>query len=165
MSGRDLDEAAAMPRLVPGGSTALPFPVGSVLVGQLVGFKDMRPLVVYPGQPGTAAIEARATLDLQTEHIGRDVVLTFEAGDGLRPIVIGCLREPSAWPLTERPAQVEVNADGQRLVVDAKEQIVLRCGKASITLSRAGKVLIRGTYVCSDAEGLNRVRGGAIQLN
>jgi hypothetical protein len=42
---------------------------------------------------------------------------------------------------------------------------VLRCGKASITLTSAGKVLIRGTYVLSRSSGVNKIKGGSIQLN
>jgi hypothetical protein len=43
--------------------------------------------------------------------------------------------------------------------------MVLRCGKASITLTRAGKVLIQGSYVLSRSTGVNRVKGGAVQIN
>ncbi len=58
-----------------------------------------------------------------------------------------------------------MDADGQRMVVSAKEQLVLRCGQASITLTKAGKVLIDGTHVLSRASGVNRVKGGSVQLN
>ena len=51
--------------------------IDGVVVGQIVGFKDdgATPLVIYPLQSGTAAIAARAILDLHGEHIGQDVVL------------------------------------------------------------------------------------------
>jgi hypothetical protein len=140
--------------------------IDSVLVGQLVGFRDLHvPLVVFVGQPGTAALDARTTVDLRGEHIGRDVVLAFEAGDPRRPIVMGYVQKPEAWPLPERPPQVAVDADGQRLLVSAKEQMVLKCGKASITLTKAGKVLIHGSYVLSRSSGVNRVKGGSVQIN
>jgi hypothetical protein len=42
---------------------------------------------------------------------------------------------------------------------------VLRCGQASVTLTKAGKVLIRGTYVSSRSSGVNRIKGGSVQLN
>jgi uncharacterized protein (DUF2345 family) len=67
--------------------------------------------------------------------------------------------------LPSQAGQVEVDSDGQRLIVSAKEQIVLRCGKASITLTKAGKVLIDGTYVLSRSSGANRIKGGSVQLN
>ena len=43
--------------------------------------------------------------------------------------------------------------------------MVLRCGKASITLTKAGKVLIEGSYVLSRSTGVNRIKGGSVQLN
>ena len=44
-------------------------------------------------------------------------------------------------------------------------EIVLRCGEASITLTRAGKVLIRGTYILTRSSGANRVKGAAVEIN
>lgn len=140
--------------------------VDGVRIGQLIGFKDSTiPLIVFPQMPGTAAIAARAIIDLHGEHIGSDIVLQFENGDPQLPIVMGLLRQPSAWPLGEQPAQVSVDADGERLLVDAKHEIVLRCGKASITLTRAGKVLIRGTFISSRSSGANRIKGGSVLIN
>jgi hypothetical protein len=60
---------------------------------------------------------------------------------------------------------VEARVDGHRVVLDAEQEIVLRCGKASITLTRAGKVLIRGAYLLSRSSGVNRIKGGSVQIN
>jgi hypothetical protein len=89
----------------------------------------------------------------------------FEAGNPARPIVMGVLRGGAEWPLDDRPGTVEVDADGERLVIRAQTQLVLRCGRASITLTSAGKVLLEGTYVSSRSSGVNRIKGGSIQLN
>ncbi|WP_320534466.1 hypothetical protein [Robbsia andropogonis] len=51
------------------------------------------------------------------------------------------------------------------LVFEAKQQITLRCGKASITLYPNGKIALRGEYILSEAEGMNRIVGGQIELN
>ena len=40
-----------------------------------------------------------------------------------------------------------------------------RSPEASITLTRAGKVLIQGSYVSSRSTGVNRIKGGSVQLN
>src|SRR5258705_9532352 len=58
-------------------------PGASVATGHLVGFSEatLTPLVTYPGQAGGAAIPARSTLDLHSDHVGRIVVLVFEGGD------------------------------------------------------------------------------------
>jgi uncharacterized protein (DUF2345 family) len=58
-----------------------------------------------------------------------------------------------------------VQADDERVVVTAEREIVLRCGDASITLTRAGKVLIKGTYVLSRARGYNKIKGAAVDIN
>jgi hypothetical protein len=141
--------------------------INGVLIGTLIGFKDdgRTPLVLFPNQPGRVAIAAGAILDLQGAHIGRQVVLTFEHGSTTRPIIIGLLRGSEFWPLPEQLGHVEIDADGERLIVSAKEQLVLRCGKASITLTKAGKVLIQGTYISNRSSGVIRIKGGSIQLN
>ena len=142
-------------------------PIAGVRIGTLIGMTDEggTPLVIFSGQRGSAAVAARAVLDLHGEHIGRDVVLMFEDGDPTQPIILGCLPRALGWPLAERPGQVEVDADGERLLVSAKEQLVLRCGEASITLTKEGKVLIQGAYVSSRSSGVNRIKGGSVQIN
>jgi hypothetical protein len=138
-----------------------------VVTGVLIGFKDEGriPLVMFSGQPGTAAIGAATVVDLHGSHIGRQVALMFERCDLRRPIIMGLLRGAQAWPLLQQPATVEVDADGERLVVTAKQQLVLRCGKASITLTKAGKVLIQGSYVSNRSSGVLRIKGGSVQIN
>jgi hypothetical protein len=150
---------------------AAPRPVeaapAGVSIGELLALTDdgRTALVRFSAVAGGGAVRARSTVDLHGAHIGRPVVLMFEDADPSRPIVMGVLRGEAASPLEERPGQVEVLADGERLVVSAKEQLVLRCGKASITLTKAGKVLIEGAYVSSRSTGVNRLKGGSVQLN
>jgi hypothetical protein len=141
-------------------------PLPSVVIGEILAVTEggCTPLVIYPGQPGTAALRARSLLDIQGQHVGRQAVLTFENANPSLPIVMGVLREQGDHPL-DAPGQVEIDRDGERMIVNAKEQLVLQCGKASITLTRAGKVLINGAYVSSRSSGVNRLKGGSIQLN
>ncbi len=155
------------PTSVPAPTPALSGPIHGVIVGELLALADngSTPLVRFEGQVGDGALRARSTVDLHGPHIGQPVVLMFEGGDPCRPIVMGVVRQAAGWPLPDPPAQVAVDADGQRLIVSAKEQMVLRCGKASITLTQAGKVLIEGSYVLSRSTGVNRIKGGSVQLN
>jgi hypothetical protein len=149
------------------GSRATPSPLTGVVTGTLIGFKDegRSPLVLYVGQEGSAAVTAATVVDVHGAHVGQQVALMFENGDHRRPIIMGLLRTPQAWPVPEQPGQVELDADGERLVVTAKEQLVLRCGKASITLTKSGKVLVHGTYVSSRSAGVLRIKGGSVQIN
>lgn len=138
----------------------------AVMIGELVAIDDdgLTALIVYPGQPGSAALRARSAIDLHAAHIGKAVTLVFENGDAALPIVAGVLRTAPTLP-SDAAGRVEVDVDGKRMVVHASEQLVLRCGKASITLTRAGKVLIDGSYVLSRSTGMNRLKGGSVQIN
>jgi hypothetical protein len=141
--------------------------IAGAVVGTLIGFKDegCTALVLFPGQCGSAAVAAAATVEVHGSHIGRQVALIFEKADPRRPIIVGVLRGQQAWPLSEQPGQVEIDADGQHLTVTAKEQLVRQCGKASITLTKAGKVLIRGAHVSSRSSGVLRIKGGSVEIN
>jgi hypothetical protein len=128
---------------------------------------DDRPLVAgLPGLPHEI-VPARTTVPLLRSQIGSSVVLVFENGDVRRPIVIGVLQEPglASEPAGASQPLVSVQADEDRLVVTAEREIVLRCGHASITLTRAGKVLIKGTYVLSRSSGYNKIKGAAVDIN
>lgn len=67
-----------------------------------------------------------------------------------------------------RPARsepLETTVDGRRVVLEGRDEIVLRCGQSSITLRRNGQVVIRGVHVETRATGLNRIKGGNVQVN
>jgi len=114
-------------------------------IGILIGFQDegRTPLVIFPGQAGNVAVRARAAQDVHGAHIGREVVLVFEGADRRCPIIVGCMQRAEGWPLPAEAGNVEVQADGERLIVSAREQLVLQCGKASITLTKAGRSSFR----------------------
>lgn len=139
-----------------------------VVIGVLLGIDDAGvPLVAFPGNPVETAVPARTTARLAGSQVGREVALLFEGADPTLPVVIGLLHRPSpAAPAQQhRPTPATATLDGERVVLSADKEIVLKCGKASITLTRAGKILIRGAYLLSRSSGPNRIKGGSIQLN
>jgi hypothetical protein len=158
-------EGEARPR-APEARAALP--LFGVVIGTLAGLDDAgQPLVRCPAPAAGPLFGARSTVRLTKSEIGRDVALMFENGDPARPIVIGVILHPEgASPAPVSPAvPVPVQADSERVVLTADKEIVLRCGEASITLTRAGKVLIRGAYLLSRSSGVNRIKGGSVQIN
>ena len=125
------------------------------------------PLVVGLPDLPHEIVPARTTVRLLRSQIGSSVVLLFEGGDVRRPIVVGVLQDRGVTqdPVGAPQQQVSVQADDDRFVVSAEREIVLRCGEASITLTRAGKVLIKGTYVLSRSSGYNKIKGAAVDIN
>ena len=98
------------------------------------------------------------------EHaVGRQVAVMLADGDPARPVILGLVAAPVPSTDTGIPANVVV--DGERVIIAAEREVVIQCGEASITLTRAGKVLIRGTYLSSRSTGANRIRGGSVELN
>src|SRR5437867_3154754 len=119
VEARDFAELIAVPIGDEPGHAAAP--TGGIVVGTLVGLTENGaiPLVTFPGQTGSAPIAARTTMDLYAPHVGRDVVVMFEAGDRSRPIITGCIRRVGDRSVPELPGQVELEADGERLMVSA----------------------------------------------
>jgi hypothetical protein len=128
---------------------------------------DDRPMLVdVPGLPGEL-VAARTTVPLVQDNVGSTVVVLFEQADVRRPIVVGVLEERRAVSsdVGDPSLRVTVQADDQRLVLSAEREIVLHCGQASITLTRAGKVIIKGSYIVSRSSGYNRIKGAAVDIN
>ena len=143
----------------------------AVVIGRLAGLeKDGTPRVEFAGNTsGRHAGPQHGPLGWCGGH-GSEVALVFEDGDPARPIIIGAIGRALAGirpaSLTTPSAiNVEATADGERMTISANQEVELRCGKASITLTRAGKVLIRGAYLLSRSSGVNRIKGGSVQIN
>jgi len=146
--------------------TSRPPTPGAVTLGILTGWDEAgHPLVAFAGNRLDRALPALATVPLKLEDMGREVALMFVSGDLLRPLIVGLLQPPLAAAPVEAAAGVEARVDGERIEFKAEQEIVLRCGKSSITLTRAGKILIEGAYLLSRSTGVNRIKGGSIQLN
>jgi Domain of unknown function (DUF6484) len=117
-------------------------------------------VALCPGQ----VLTARSTVALQQALIGRSVVVVFEGGNPQAPIIMGVM-EPHPLAAKLPSPGVTVQADDERHVITAEREMVLRCGNASITLTRAGKVIIKGDYILSRSTGINKIKGAAIDIN
>jgi hypothetical protein len=137
------------------------------IIGLLVEVdSEGQPLVDYLGNPWGLPTRARTVCGVAKHEEGAQVALLFDGGDLGKPLLIGVFKTKAvgAKPaVTAKPVAIEI--DDQTFEFQGAKQIVLRCGEASITLTRAGKILIRGKYVLSDSAGVNMVKGGVIRLN
>jgi len=153
--------------------------VRDLTIGVVIDVSDAgAPLIDYPGNSSASPVQALATVDISKASIGRQVAILFAAGDLNQPVVMGMIRNPIDNNIDSEQQESDKNnedaqnsksidekMDEENLVFSAKNQITLKCGKASITLTKAGKVIISGEYVISKSTGVNSLKGGSIQLN
>jgi hypothetical protein len=142
-------------------------------IGRIVAINDEGSLVVEcagaPQRPAKLAVTIDADRLQTAIQTRQPAVLVFENGDASLPIVIGLI-EPDTAARNETTARadlpvIEADVDGRRVRLTAKDEIVLECGPASITLRRNGRVVIRGAHVESHSDGANRIKGGQVRIN
>ncbi len=157
--------------------------------GFVVGLDQGLLLVDYPGNTrgplaarSTVPLDARTALEAASSR--RGALLVFEDGDPGQPILIGLHQPPvgsmidfvleeadSGGAVAEddnapRAAPLAgASVDGKRVLLEGEEEVTLRCGEASITLRRDGRVVVRGAYVETHASGTNRIKGGSVRIN
>ena len=137
-----------------------------VVRGVIIGLSDNGdPLIDFYANPHAKPIAAATTVVVEHADIGRDAVLAFEDGDCTCPIIVGIIRTGSKAEAPKQKQAIQVSADGQSVSISADKEIVLRCGEATITLTRAGKIVIRGAYLLSRSTGPNRIKGASVHLN
>ena len=143
----------------------------NVKVARLVAGSVPGKLIVdFDGNPHDPLATARTVVALDQRALDeaiavrRMAVLLFENGDARLPIVVGLVSAdpgasllsallapapsaPAPQPVMAPAAPVEARVDGKRIVVEGQEEVVLKCGEASITLKRDGKLILRGAYV------------------
>jgi hypothetical protein len=158
--------------------------VAETRVGRLLAYLgDHRAVVDIRPEGGPSIARCLATIDgnalAQGAAMGARVRLVFENGDASRPIVTEFLDQgtrPNASNANacdpgsatgRRMAELHMRTDGEpkRLRVEAGEELVLECGRASIALLRDGRIVIKGAYVETCASGTNRIKGAQVRIN
>ena len=162
---------------------------GEIIIGTIQGIdQDGRALVSFSGNINDSPIPAISTISITHKLSGRQVALLFTEGNINSPVIMGIIHNPLndilenfelSHPETTRNnsttneklqkektlVQEDIVIDGKRIVIEGKQEIVFKCGESSITLTKAGKILIRGKYLLSRSTGVNRILGGSVQVN
>ena len=142
-----------------------------VCIGVLVGWDARGPLVNVEGssaKPTYARVSGHGSQLRPGSHPERladlkpEVVLLIDSRPGRPPILMGLIQPIGSAVAT---AGLEARVDGRRVELEAADEVVLRCGEASITLRRNGRVAIHGVQVETRARGTNRIKGGSVAIN
>ena len=138
-----------------------PGKITGVLTGWIAGQLDgEHAMVDCADNPTGSLLMARSVVRWSEKDIGRAVMLMFERGCADRPVIMGFLQSNEDMAI---PISAEV--DSERILISADREIVLRCGDASITLTRAGKIILRGNYLLSRSTGANHIKGASVGIN
>lgn len=170
-------------------STDTVLPQGEVIIGELVQISALgEPMVNFTLNRSGHPLISISTIAVTRKQLGRKVVLMFQEGELSKPIIIGFVHSPlhemiENFELTTTQNESEQTdegvdhspaldlaktttvVDGKKVQIEAHEEIVLKCGEASITLTKAGKIMIRGKYLLNRSTGVNRILGGSVQVN
>lgn len=124
---------------------------------------NAEPWISRPGAKGKPQ-RARSTVALGPAFVGREVLVCF-AGSARIPVIMGVLVEPGDVPVDAEAPAIDLRLDRQSIVLSARHELSLTCGKATIRLTADGKVVVQGADIVSSAGRVNRIRGGAVKIN
>jgi Domain of unknown function (DUF6484) len=143
-----------------------------VRVGRIVDVKLGCPYIEFDGVNAGGSVLARIAMtgesNLQDAFANsHPVLLVLENGDATLPIIVGVVSDVLPKPPSPVPGEVDdgFELNGKRISFEGQEEVVLRCGKASITLRADGQVVVKGTRLMSRASETNKVRGATVQIN
>ncbi len=127
------------------------------------------------------AIKAMSTVAISPQHISRKVALLFNNGDYSQPIIMGLIQTTLDTVIDNHQHNVaaqqntgstalsaphaELTVNGRKIIIEGKDEVVLKCGDASISLNKQGKITIRGKQILNRATEVNRIMGGSVELN
>lgn len=146
-------------------------------VGKIIKTDDSGQFLVDFPENQSGPVVARVTTSVKKDvvshgnPVGREVLLAFDNNDPQHPIIVDTMYSlideiaEHSNVVLEAEAPQDAIIDGKRIVFDAREEIVLRCGKANITLTKAGKVLIKGAYLSQQSAGVNQIKGASVKIN
>lgn len=112
---------------------------------------------------GQAPQTAHSLLPLHSLAIGAQVAIAPLAASP-NCLILGPLHSPAA-PDAQSADALAVTLDGGKLLLQAQQEIELRCGEASILLTADGQIQLRGEYITSHASATQRIRGGSVNIN
>lgn len=143
--------------------------INGIVVGRVVSAAAKNaPMVEFPANVTGTPIQALATVPVEARDSGRDVAIAFVNGDPAKPVILGFMHVPAdatQQTVNGSTKTIDVEKESETVTISAEKQLVLKCGESSITLTKAGKVLLNGAYISSRAKGVNRLRGGSVLLN
>ncbi len=110
---------------------------------------------------GGAAVPAVALAALPLIAKGDAVALMFQDGNPQRPVILGKMETKQV----DLAAGSRITQSDEQIEIAHDKCIVLRCGKAVLTMRGDGRIELNGEYLLSTARGMNRIAGASVKIN
>ncbi|CAM4199619.1 DUF6484 domain-containing protein [Serratia silvae] len=134
-------------------------------LGRLIAFNEHQcPIVEVNAEQLSQPLEARSCVKLSPSQLGAEVILLMTGENN--PVITGVIEaDPVELDITPLSPPNLLTVDGHAISLKAAERISIQCGETSITLTKEGKITLRGKYLLSRAKKANRIQGGSVELN
>jgi hypothetical protein len=139
-------------------------------LGSLVGFgPDGTPFVTWNANEPLRAQTTVALPPPTAGSIPQQVLLLLGVLPQSQPIIVGVLQTPgeaaAGETVSSRAQAWEDEINGRRILLNARDELTLRCGRSSVTLTRGGRIVMSGSEITSRASGPNKIRGARVDIN
>jgi len=151
------------------------YSMSSPCIGTLCGSNSQRDVLVSVDESGSIPARLVAGLSrtelIKQEYQGKKVLVIFEHGDPGLPIIIALMEDPLESLLSfevqkeQKDEQKELIIDGKRITLEGKDEVVLKCGRGSITIKKDGRIIVKGTNLLSRSSGPHRIKGASVNIN
>ncbi|TWU40598.1 hypothetical protein [Novipirellula artificiosorum] len=144
-------------------ASAVPVAASPIGCGSVLGFSGDGDVMVQIETPSNAAPIACDVLipagGIQMQlDVGDRVLVHAPLDPNTRGCILGRVGR-------YQPSRVVGPRQPDHVVIEADEQLSLRCGDASIEMRKDGKLMIRGIDVLSKAKRTQRIKGGNVAIN
>jgi hypothetical protein len=139
--------------------------IEGVLIGALRRVNNQGQPEVSFSHLGNEAIVARSLIAITAPDAGRAVALGFEEGNPRQPIILGFMHPVQESAVRVSGTRIHVETEDGSVLLEAEDELELRCGEAVILMQADGRITLRGQYITSHANAGQRIRGGSVQIN
>lgn len=98
-----------------------------------------------------------------------DMVLTLVDENNSCGYVMGIIEDfnqpQNGVQTTQAADSTNVEHSCKQIKFNAEERIEFECGAGRIVMDKDGKIILRGKTITTRARGVNKVKGGSVQIN